>query len=284
MRPWVATLALIAVTVVWGATFVVVRSAIAVYGVLPFLAVRFVIAAVVAALLWGKLVRRDTLVVGGRIGLVLALGYLFQTWGLKHTTATNAGLITGLFVVFGPLADRALYGTHLPRRAWISVALSLVGLALLVGRAPADLAIGDLLTLVCALAFGLQIALLARHAREHDARGLGAAQMFSSGAVFLLIWPLAGEIVMPPREVWFALVLTGVAASALAYAIQTAAQRHLSSARTAVILTLEPVFAGIFGYALAGDRLGPVQLLGAGLILGAVTVSEIVPALRSRQP
>ncbi len=280
MKRWMATLGLLGVTMVWGWTFVLVREAVAAYSVMGFLAIRFAIAALAVLVVAGPRLSRLALRTGLGIGLILAAGYLFQTWGLTLTTATSSGLITGLFVVIGPLADRLLFGARLRREALAAVMLSLAGMALLTGGTPAGLAFGDLLTLGCAVAFGVHIALLSHASPHHDPLALTAAQMISLAAVFLVLWPLSGPVTAPPREVWFALGLTGVVASALAYFIQTFAQRHLSTARTAVILTMEPVFAGTFGYLLAGERLAPVQWLGAALILGAVFLSEVLPAFR----
>jgi drug/metabolite transporter (DMT)-like permease len=155
-------------------------------------------------------------------------------------------------------------------------------MVLLTGRMPSNLAIGDLLTLVCAVWLGLHTALLSRHAPHHDPRALATAQMLAMAALFLLLWPLAGTLEAPPREVWFAIVVTGLVASALAFAVQSAAQQRLSTAHAAILLTTEPLFAGLFGYLLAGDRLGAVQIFGAALILGAVGLAELVPAAARR--
>jgi drug/metabolite transporter (DMT)-like permease len=279
MQALVATLALLGVTAVWGWTFVIVHAAVAVWGVVAFLAVRFAIAATSAGALWGRRLDRSSLRVGAGIGLVLAAGYLAQTWGLRHTTATNAGLITGLFVVLAPIADRALNRVMLRPAAWLAVLASLIGMCLLTGRPPTRLAFGDLLVLGCAVAFAIHIALLSRYARRHDPLALTTAQMIGCALVFAAIWPVAGPVEPPPREVWFALALTGLVASTAAYAVQTWAQRRLSAARTAVILTTEPMFAALFGIALAGERLGRVQIAGAALILAAVVLSEALPAL-----
>ncbi len=278
-----ATVALLGVTAVWGWTFVVVHDAVAVYGVLAFLAARFALAAAAAGAVWGRRLDRRTLRVGAVIGLVLAMGYLFQTWGLRHTTPTNCGLITGLFVIFAPILDRLLYGTRMLRLRWFAVALSLAGMVLLTGRTPTSLALGDLLTLVCAIWLGAHTALLSHHAPHHDPRALATAQMLAMAALFLLLWPLAGSLEPPPREVWFAIVLTGVFASALAFAVQSAAQQHLSTSRVAILLTTEPLFAGLFGYLLAGDRLRGLQVAGAILILGAVALSEAVSVLTAKR-
>jgi drug/metabolite transporter (DMT)-like permease len=277
------TLLLVGVTAVWGWTFVVVQDAIALYGVLPFLALRFALAAAVLAPLSARAVARRTLVAGGGIGLVLALGYLLQTTGLLFTTPTNSGLITGLFVVFAPLADRLFFGTRASRLTMVAIVLSLLGMALLAGGGPEGVNPGDLLTLLCAVALGLHIALLSRYSAGHDTVGLTFAQILAMAILFAALWPLSGAVALPPREVWGALLVTGLLASAGAFYVQTFVQRRIPAARTAIILTMEPVFAALFGYWLAGDRLSAVQLGGAALILSALVIGEILPALAKRR-
>jgi drug/metabolite transporter (DMT)-like permease len=276
------SLLLVGVTMVWGWTFVAVRDAIALYGVLGFLSVRFALAAAVLAPYAARKVARRTLIAGAGIGLVLALGYLLQTTGLLFATPTNSALITGLFVVFAPLADRLFFGTRPSRSVLVAVALSLFGMILLAGGGPDGANPGDLLTLLCAAALGLHIALLSRYAREHDASGLVFAQMLSMALAFGLLWPLFEPVTLPPREVWLSLVVTGLVASAGAFWVQTFVQQRISTARTAVILTTEPVFAALFGYWLAGDRLVPVQIFGAALILSALAVGEVAPVVSGR--
>src|SRR5919107_2904070 len=117
----VYTLLLVLVTAVWGWTFVVVQDAISAFGVLGFLALRFALASLALSPILLSGITRRTLLVGGGIGLVLAMGYFFQTLGLLFTTPTNSGLITGLFVVFAPLADRLLFGTTLSRQILLAV-------------------------------------------------------------------------------------------------------------------------------------------------------------------
>jgi drug/metabolite transporter (DMT)-like permease len=276
------SLLLVGVTVVWGWTFVAVRDAIALYGVLGFLSVRFALAAATLAPYAARKVARRTLVAGAGIGLVLALGYLLQTTGLRFTTPTNSGLITGLFVVFAPLADRLLFGAHPSRPVLVAVLLSLLGMFLLAGGGPDGVNRGDLLTLLCAGALGLHIALLSRYAHAHDASGLAFAQMLSMALVFGFLWPLFEPVIFPPREVWMPLVATGLVGSAGAFWVQTFVQQRISAARTAVILTTEPIFAAFFGYWLAGDRLVLVQIFGAALILSALAASEVAPAVVDR--
>ena len=276
------TFLLVAVTAVWGWTFVVVQDAISVYGVIPFLAIRFVLAGAVLAPLYATRLTLRSLLVGGGIGVVLAAGYLFQTTGLLFTTPTNSGLITGLFVVFAPLADRLLFGANLSRQVLLAVALSLVGMVLLAGGGPAGANWGDLLTLLCAAALGLHIALLSRYAASHDAGALTLAQLLAMALLFVVVWPFSEPVSLPPSGVWIALLITGLLASAGAFLVQTTVQQHIPAARTAIILTMEPVFAALFGYWLAGDRLVAIQILGALMILSALVIGEVVPVLRRR--
>jgi len=258
---------------------VVVKDAVAVYGVVSFLAIRFAIG---CSLIGTASVRRFSLRplrVGACIGVVLAVAYLFQTFGLRYTTATNCGLITGLFVVFAPLANRLLFGVRTGRVFWAAIALSIVGLFLLTGSGPDPLATGDFLTLGAAACFGLHIALLDRYAKHHDTTLLAFWQLASASLVFLVVWPLTEPFLWPPGEVWFALIVTGVLATAAAFFIQTYVQRRLPAVRTAIVISTEPIFAAFFGYTLAGDRLGGLQLAGGALMIAAVVLAEVVPAL-----
>ncbi|HZF57215.1 MAG TPA: DMT family transporter [Rubrobacter sp.] len=277
------TLLLVCVTAVWGWTFVVVQEAIALYGVLPFLAIRFLLAGAALAPIYALRLTRRSLLVGGGIGVVLAAGYLFQTTGLLFTTPTNSGLITGLFVVFAPLADRIFFGARASRQVLLAVGLSLFGMVLLAGGGPEGANWGDLLTLLCATALGLHIALLSQYAAGHDAGGLTLAQILTMALLFVVVWPFFEPVSLPPPGVWVALLVTGLLASAGAFLVQTTVQQRIPAARTAIILTMEPVFAALFGYWLAGDRLVAVQILGAALILSALVIGEVLPVLRRRK-
>jgi drug/metabolite transporter (DMT)-like permease len=282
-KRFVYTLLLVLVTAVWGWTFVVVQDAISAFGVLGFLALRFALASVALSPILLSGVTRRALLVGGGIGLVLAAGYLFQTLGLLYTTPTNSGLITGLFVVFAPLADRIFFGTRASRQVIVAVALSLTGMVLLAGGGPEGVNPGDLLTLLCAAALGLHIALLSRYAAGHDAGGLTLAQIRAMTILFAALWPLFEPVESPPTGVWISLLVTGLLASAAAFYVQTTVQQSIPAARTAIILTMEPVFAAFFGYWLAGDRLSALQLAGAALILSALFVGEVLPVIRRRK-
>jgi drug/metabolite transporter (DMT)-like permease len=282
MKQLALTALLLSVTALWGWTFPVVKEAVTVYGVASFLAVRFAVASAALGTLTLGRINRRSLQTGGAIGVVLAGGYFLQTYGLLNTTATNCGLITGLFVLLGPLLNRLLFGVRVRPALWLAIAVSIVGLALLTGTGPVPFSFGDGLTLGATFCYGLHIALLDRFAKGHDPMALALGQTFTATLIFVAAWPLTDSIAWPTRDVWFVIVITGVFATAAAYSIQTYVQQRLSAVRTAVILTTEPLFAAMFGYLLAGDRLTAVQLLGAALMLGAVAAAEIVPAAKAR--
>jgi drug/metabolite transporter (DMT)-like permease len=273
----VPLLAVIAVTVVWGVTFVQVKDAVAIYPLFAFLAVRYGIATGALALAGGGRVRtlgRSGWTAGAVVGALLGLGIALQTAGLERTTVSSTGFITGLYVVFTPLFGLALFRTSVAVEVWVGVAFALAGLALLSG-VPVGSPGGNLLVLASAAAQALQIVALERYARRYDAIALTLVQMGVCLAGFLAIALALGQLEVPHgRTVWGALLVTGVFASALAYLIQVWAQRRLSAARIAIVFSLETVFAGIFGYWLSGDRLGWLGWGGCALILAGIVVAE----------
>lgn len=255
-------------TAVWGWTFVVVKDAIAQYPTVPFLALRFAIALIVMASVVRGLPSRRTLLVGTTVGTALAAGYLLQTVGLQYISAGNAGLITGLLVVFTPLLER-LTGRRVPWFAYPAVVAALAGTVLLAGGGGRlGVGLGELLLLGCALAFAVHIVLLSRWSPGLPPAPLAMVQMATAAVLFGI--PAAPALRMPSTYVWFALVVTGVAASAVAFLVQTWAQQQLSASRTALILATEPAWALFFSVLLTGQRLGPAQAVGAALVLLAI--------------
>ena len=272
-----ALVALVAVTAVWGYTFVPMKDAVALYPLFAFLAVRFLIAAVVLAAPAGPRLRslgRQGWIAGTALGLLLALGYALQTAGLQRTTVSSAGFITGLYVVFTPLLALLLFRTRVGASVWLGVALAVVGLAMLSGVGAGD-PLGDLLVLLGSAAFSLQIVLMERYAPRYDAVAFTQAEMLAACAGFTVVAVALGQLEVPRGwTVWGALLVTGIFASALGFLVQTWAQRRLSAARTALAFAMEPVWAGIFGFWLAGDRLGALGWGGCAVIMAGIVVAE----------
>jgi drug/metabolite transporter (DMT)-like permease len=272
-----ALLLLIAVTAVWGVTFVQVKDALELYPLFAFLAVRFAIAGVVLAVPARRRVRslgREGTLAGVILGVLLAAAYGFQTAGLERTTVSSTGFITGLYVVLTPLLALVLFRESTALLVWVGAALAVIGFALLSGidvGAPN----GDILVLASAFATALQILMVERYASRHDAVALTLVEMVTAFLSFLLIALALGQVAVPRGwTVWGALVVTGVFASALGYLIQVWAQRRISATRIALVFSLETVWAGFFGYLLADDRLGLVGWGGCALILAGILVAE----------
>ncbi len=282
-------LALVAVTAVWGLTFVQVKDAVALYPLFAFLAVRFAIATVTLAVPGAVRLRglgRRGVIAGASLGLLLAVGYALQTAGLERTTVSSTGFITGLYVVFTPLLALLLFGTRIGVATLAGVGLSTVGLALLSGIDAGSLT-GDVLVLGGAAAYSLQIVLMERYAPLYDPLAFTLVEMAAAFGGFALVAIAAGQVEAPHGwTVWGALLVTGVFASALAFLVQTWAQRRTSATRTALAFAMEPVFAATFGFWLAGDRLGAAGWAGATLIMGGIVLAEPAAAdvLRRRLP
>jgi drug/metabolite transporter (DMT)-like permease len=274
-----ATLALVGVTAIWGSTFVVVKDAVAAMPVTDFLTWRFSLAALVMLLLRPRSVAalgRSGRRAGALVGLALGAGYLLQTLGLQHTSAAVSGFITGMFVVLTPLGAAVLLRQPPPAAAWLAVGVATVGLGLLSLHGFA-IGSGELLTLGCAAAFALHIVGLGRWASSHDAFGLAVVQLLTTALLCGLVAVPGGLVVPPDAGVWGALALTALAATALAFVVQTWAQAHLAPARAAVVMTMEPVFAGVFAVLVAGEVVGPRMLVGAALVLTAMVLTEVGP-------
>lgn len=279
-RPLAAAVALVAVTAVWGSTFVVVKDAITRMPVLDFLAWRFALATVVMVAVRPAAARRLSPAgrrAGVALGCALGIGYVTQTFGLATTPAAVSGFITGMFVVFTPLIAGAVLRRPVGWAAWAAVLLATLGLALisLRGRSVGS---GELLTLGCALAFAVHIVGLGEWSPAYDTAGLAVIQLATVTVLTALAALPAGGLAPPPDPtVWGALALTAVAATAVAFLVQTWAQRHLPPTRAAVVMTMEPVFAGVFGVLLGGEHLGARALAGAALVIAGMLVTELGP-------
>ncbi len=280
-----AEAALVGIAAVWGLTFVMVQNAVKHLHVLAFLGYRFTAAAIIVAVLFRReLARlpRDGWRAGLAMGVFLTGGYLSQTYALEHTSASNAGFITGLFVVITPVLGAIFLRDRVGTLAWAAALLSALGLYLLSGTN--GLHYGDALALLCAASFAAHILVTSHGVRNHHLGALLAVQLGTCGAASLIAGAIAGQLEAPSGgQVWSALLVTALLASALGFFVQSYAQQHASPARTALILASEPAFAGLFGY-LHGDRLTALNWFGAGLILAAIVGIEVIPRLRPPRP
>lgn len=276
-----ADLALAGAAFLFGSTFLVVQDAIEADGAIPFLVARFGIGALVLvpfALRRGRPApgfARAVVVLGG----LLSAGYVLQTVGLEDTTSSVSAFLTYLLVVLVPVLSALVLRAPPTPIAVAGVALAVVGLLLLTagagggGGLGAGLGRGELLTLGCALAFAGHIVALAADAPRFDVVQLNLGQFVVVALVLVVPGALSGGYDLSGRTLVAALY-TGVVVSAIAFGLQVWGQQQVSATRTALVLLLEPVFAAVLGY-LAGERLGWLGALGAGVILTAILVSEV---------
>jgi drug/metabolite transporter (DMT)-like permease len=279
-------LALVAVTAVWGLTFVQVKDALELYPLFAFLAVRFAISALaLAPFAWRSLrvLPAHGYAGGVATGLLLAAAFGLQTAGLELTTVASTGFITGLYVVFTPFIALALFRTPVPRALWLGVALAVGGLLLLSGI-PGGSAVGNALVLASALAAALQIVAMERLAPMYDARVLTFLMMATAFLVCAAIAVATGQLELPRGwTVWSALLVTGLFSGALGYLVATWVQARTTAARAALVFTLEAPFAALFGVLLADEVLGWAGWLGCVVMMAGILVAEpaAARALRS---
>lgn len=287
MRKYHPDLMLVAITCVWGSTFVIVKGAVEQMPSFAFMALRFGLAALVMSpvlVMRRRFLNRATLIAGIVLGAMLYAMYAFQTFGLLGTTASKAGFVTGLFVAFVP-AIQLIWFHHRPKPTTLAgVVLAVIGLGLLTVTNQLTMGLGDLLVLGAAFFVGLHIVALSRYSPRYDVLLLVALQLSVAAVLHIASTFIFETPVLPPNTgVWGAILLTGILASALAFFVQTYAQKTVGPTRTAVVLTAEPVFAGLFGYLWRGDLFTPRGWIGAGMILGAMFLVEVWPALARRQ-
>ncbi|PQZ59499.1 EamA family transporter [Bacillus sp. MYb209] len=286
-KGWIAPLALLFVSFIWGATFVVVQNAMSFIGPFTFNAIRFLFAGIillfVQMIFSQKTSKQDikqSSLAGLIVGFFLCIGYLLQTFGLLYTTSSKAGFLTGLSIIMVPI----LSFIFLKQRATIFIALGITvataGLYLLTAGDYFQLNIGDILVLGCAVAFAAHILINGFFSKKISPLLLSTSQVlavgiFSSICAFLFEdWgKLLSVSLWTNHSFLFALFLTSLFATSIAFFIQTSAQKHTSPTRVAIIFAMEPVFAALTGVLVANEQLSISAVIGCLCIfLGMIFV------------
>jgi len=263
--------ALVLASFLFGATFVVVKSAIELIGPISFVAWRFVFGASVLLAITlprGRSIWRDGSIAGG----ALFAGYALQTGGLATTSATNSALITGLFVVLTPFLAAAFHRYRPSPWSVGAAVLAFLGLFLVTGAEGLRLGAGDLLTLGCAFAFAVHVVALSIFAPRHPVIPFTAVQLTIVAIGSIPLAALLDGFAWPAREVWPAILITGLVVSVGAYVLQAWAQNVVGASTTAVVLAAEPAFGVATAWVVLGDRLDLAGWMGAGMILIAIVV------------
>lgn len=282
-----ADLSLMFCSLIWGATFVVVKTGLDHASPFVFLAVRFTIAAALMAVFqvrtFGK-VQRVEVFAGMRLAFFMFAGYCFQTAGLQYTTATNSGFVTGSSVVLVPLLLGIFWGRRLTKWIYAGAIAALVGLYFL--TVPVEglryLNRGDVLTFIAAGFYAVHIILVGEFSQEHSVTALSLIQVAGCA---LMAWPLmgfAGAIHWQPMRfdwgwpLFGSIVICAVFATAIAFTVQLWGQQYTSPGHAAILFALEPVFAVITSYLWLQERLSARQWKGAALVVGGILMAELL--------
>jgi len=274
-----ATLALLAITAAWGSTFFLTKDLVTRVPVLDYLAVRFAIASLAVFLIFPKAVgrlsqqtRRSAVV----LGLLYGVAQMLQTTGLTTTAASVSGFVTGTYVVATPIFAALLLRHRIGAITWGAVALAMVGLGVLT-LSGLSIGYGEALTFVSALLYALHIVGLGAWSNALEAMGMTIIQLAVITVVCFVATIPDGVVLPSTTGDWAAVLYMALVAGALTMAGQTWAQAHLPPTRTAIIMSMEPVFATFFAVLLGGESLTVRMLIGGALVLAAMLIVEITP-------
>jgi drug/metabolite transporter (DMT)-like permease len=274
-----ATLALLAVTASWGSTFFLIKDLLDRVPTLDFLAVRFAIASAAMLLVAPRAVARLSPAVRRHaivLGLLYGVAQILQTAGLAHTPASVSGFITGMYVVLTPVLAALILRTRITGVTWAAVALATLGLGVLT-LSGFSVGYGEAITLVSAVLYALHIVGLGAWSTPRDAVGMSILQIMVITAVCFVATVPDGIVLPSTGSDWLSVVYMALVAGALAMLGQTWAQAHLPPTRTAIIMSMEPVFAALFAVWLGGEGVTARLLVGGLMVLTAMLVVELVP-------
>jgi drug/metabolite transporter (DMT)-like permease len=282
-----ADLALLFCSLIWGATFVAVKDALADVSVFVYLAVRFAIAAVVLGFIFWRTVREirvPTMWAGIQIGFFMLGGYAFQTTGLLYTTPSKAAFITGSSVIIVPLLLAAFGGRRINTWVWAGALSAFVGLYYLTippGQGLGGLNRGDPIVFGGAVMFALHIIFISRYVGNHSAVALSFVQIATTAVISGLSLPLLSEFGFEVPQlhltgtVIFATLVTALGSTAIGFTFQNWAQQYTSPSHTAIFISLEPVFAILTSWLMASERLTGRLIFGGALILLGILFAEL---------
>lgn len=277
-----AELFLLSVTLIWGSTFALSKYLLDTISPLFYIGVRFSLALVIFTMLaYSRVIAttKDAFFKGGILGVLLFSGFATQTIGLQYTGASKSAFITGMMVVFTPICQIIIERRAPKVGNIIGILLVTIGLYLLTSPVGSEFNFGDGLNLICAVTFALYIVYLDVFSKGQDPVHLTVAQ-FVICAVLGLVAAFLFEPVrfQPTAGAYGALLYLTIFATVIALFVQTRFQKDTTPTRSAVIFSIEPVLAAGFAYLVLGEVLGLAGMVGGGLIVGGVLVSELSPA------
>ena len=275
-----AEIYLLIIVIIWGSTFALTKNVLSTMPPYTFLGFRFLIAVILLVLLFWKRLKGMNMMIlkkGTLIGVFLFLGYTFQTVGIQYTSATKAGFITGLSVVLVPIISLVIIKEKATKNSIIGVFLATLGLWFLNYNGKFSFNFGDFLVLLCAFSFAMHITSVGLYSKKLDYVLLVIMQLVTVAVLSFLIAIFAEKQALHfsySLNIWGAVIFMSVFATALAFYMQNRFQRHSTATKTAIIFSGEPLFSGIFGYIMLGEKLGIIGWLGGLCIILGMIVSQ----------
>jgi drug/metabolite transporter (DMT)-like permease len=274
-----ADLGLLSVTFFWGTTFILSKQVLVDVPLPVFLFLRLTIAAVainIYTLKYRAEWNKQVFIHGGVLGVLLYLSYFFQMWGIQFTTASNAGFITGLSVVLVPIFGFLFFKFRPAPNVLFGIVFAVAGLLLLTGANPLDWNNGDLLVLICTVSVAFHVIFTGRFAPKNNVYLLTATQLTVVSFLTMFALPFS-EFQWPAisSKQWWVLIYLGLFGTVFTFLMQTAMQRFTTTARTALIFAMEPVFAAIFAYLIASESLSLTGWIGGLLIVLGMIAAEL---------
>ena len=290
--------ALLLMTIIWGATFVIVKESLADSSSMLFIAFRFGIASLVMALVILKLkkkIDRATLKAGLFLGLLMFLGFATQTVGLKLTTATKSGFITGSLVVMVPIFQTIIFRKAPSKGAVIGTLLVFIGILFLSSGGSSimnlltelgeNFSTGDTLTLICAVFFALHVVFIGVISTKHDFLVLVFLQVVTASVLsFIASFFFSAASIEPlhfdlTNNLIFGLLYTALLATLVNLALQTRFQKEVTPTKAGIIYSFEPIFAAIFAFFALNEKITNFEFIGSVLIFTGLIVSEVYDQL-----
>jgi len=284
-----ADLALILITMFWGASCLLTKIGLSGLEPLTLMALRFIFAFALSAAVFGRRIASSGLITvkyAAILAGILFVVFAFMTYGVKYTTASNAGFLTCLASVFIPIFAFVFLKQKQEKKVLFSIGLAFVGVALLTLDAALQFNIGDMLCILCSVAFAVHILVMGAYTKRVDSVALGVLQLGFAG-IYSLVAAFLFETPGLPQttQSWIVVMILSVFCTAVAFIVQSVAQKYTTPSHTGLIFTMEPAFAAFFAFAFLGEVLAVRGYIGGFLMIMSILIVEVeLPRHKKIQP
>ena len=283
-----ADAALMLITMFWGASCLLTKIGLAGLEAFNLMALRFLIAFAISGLFFWKRIRSadaKTFRYAAILAGILFVVFAFMTFGVKYTTASNAGFLTCLASIFIPILALLFLRQRPEPKVVAGVVLAVAGVALLSQGSQVQFNLGDVLCILCSLAFAVHILVMGAFTPKVDSVALGVLQLGFAGVYSLAAALLFETPVLPVSgRSWAVVLLLSLFCTAAAFIVQSVAQKYTTPSHTGLIFTFEPAFAAFFAYAFLGEVLSLPGYIGGLLMILSILLVELEFPRRAKPP